>query len=120
LAIAEFVANGGYDHHLRALRRHFAEQLQRISDAVAESFPPEIKLTRPSGGFLLWVELPKQVSALKLHERALAEKISIAPGPMFSAKQSFPNFIRINCGHPWSSRLERAVGILGALVKKLA
>jgi DNA-binding transcriptional MocR family regulator len=118
-AIAEFVANGGYDHHLRSLRSDFAMQLQRTSDAVAESFPKEIKFTRPGGGFVLWIELPKKVSALKLHESALAEKISIAPGPMFSATQNFQNFIRINCGHPWTSRLERAVEILGGLAKRM-
>ncbi|HEV7867787.1 MAG TPA: PLP-dependent aminotransferase family protein, partial [Chthoniobacteraceae bacterium] len=118
LAIAEFMANGGYDHHLRSLRRNFAAQIRQMSDAVVEAFPAEIKLTRPSGGFVLWVELPQSVSALKLHERALAEKISIAPGPMFSATQSFQNFIRLNCGHSWSPEIERAVGILGGLVKK--
>lgn len=118
LAIAEFVANGGYDHHLRTVRRTYAEHVQRISHAVADSFPPEIKITRPAGGFVLWVELPPSVSALALHEQAFAEKISIAPGPMFSPKQSYTNFIRLSCGHHWSSRLERAIGILSYLVKK--
>jgi len=120
LAIAEFVANGGYDHHLRTLRRNFSAQIQKMSEAVVESFPDGIKLTRPAGGFVLWVELPETVSALELHERALAEKISIAPGPMFSAKQHFQNFIRLNCGHAWTSDMERAIGILGRLVKQLA
>lgn len=119
LAIAEFVANGGYDHHLRALRRNFAEQIQRMSEAIADAFPKGIKLTRPSGGFVLWIELPKKVSSLKLHELALAQKISIAPGPMFSASQQFENFVRLSCGHPWSARIERAVNTLGDLVRKL-
>ena len=119
-AIAEFMANGGYDHHLRSLRRNFAAQIQRLSEAVAEAFPADIKITRPDGGFVLWIELPRKVRALELHERALAEKISIAPGPMFSATRSFPNFIRLNGGQPWSERLERAVGILGRLVRELS
>jgi DNA-binding transcriptional MocR family regulator len=119
LAVAEFIANGGYDHHLRALRRNMADQIRRMSEAVAECFPADMKITRPAGGFVLWIELPKKVSSLKLHERALAEKISIAPGPMFSAKQSFPNFIRINCGHPWAERSERAVATLGRLVERM-
>ena len=118
LAIADFIANGGYDHHLRTLRRHFAEGIRRMSDAVVKAFPAEIKLTRPAGGFVLWVELPKTVSGLKLHEHALAAKISIAPGPMFSASQGFQNFIRLSCGHPWSERLDRAVTFLGRLVKE--
>jgi DNA-binding transcriptional MocR family regulator len=119
MAIAEFVANGGYDRHLRALRRNFSEQMRRMSEAISAEFPEEIKVTRPTGGFVLWVELPKKVSALELHERALAEKISIAPGPMFSASQGFENFIRINCGHRWSPRLESAIGTLGRLVETL-
>jgi DNA-binding transcriptional MocR family regulator len=62
LAVAEFIANGGYDHHLRALRRSMADQIRRMSEAVAESFPADMKITRPAGGFVLWVELPKKVS----------------------------------------------------------
>ncbi|HXI69015.1 MAG TPA: PLP-dependent aminotransferase family protein [Verrucomicrobiae bacterium] len=119
LAIAEFMANGGYDHHLRSLREKFAAQIAQMSRAVADAFPAGIKLTRPAGGFVLWVELPKKVSALKLHDLALAEKISIAPGPMFSANQGFQNFIRLNCGHPWSPGIERAVDVLGRLVRRL-
>jgi DNA-binding transcriptional MocR family regulator len=120
LAIAEFVENGGYDHHLRALRSRLARQCEQMSEAVSAAFPPGIALTRPRGGFVLWIELPTGVSALRLHERALAEKISVAPGPMFSAKQGFENFIRISCGQPWSARLERAIGRLGQLVRKAA
>jgi DNA-binding transcriptional MocR family regulator len=119
LAIADFMANGGYDHHLRSLRQSFVTQLQRVGEAVAESFPAGTKLTRPAGGFVLWIELPKKVSALRLHEEALARKISIAPGPMFSAKQGLENFIRLNCGHPWSASLEKAVGVLGMMVKRM-
>jgi DNA-binding transcriptional MocR family regulator len=119
LAIAEFVANGGYDHHLRAIRRTFAEQVQRVSEAVAESFPPGIRITRPAGGFVIWIELPRGLDSLDLHARAMAEEISIAPGPMFSPGGGFGNFIRLSCGYPWSPRIERAIGILGSLTKRL-
>jgi DNA-binding transcriptional MocR family regulator len=118
LAIAEFLRNGGYDHHLRTLRRTYAEQVQQFSEAIAESFPTDTKLTRPRGGFVLWIELPAKVDALALHEQALREGISIAPGPLFSATQQFRNFIRVSCGYPWSGKIERAIGVLGYLVKK--
>ena len=38
-AIAEFMANGGYDHHLRKLRAGFARQVQQTTQAIAEFFP---------------------------------------------------------------------------------
>jgi DNA-binding transcriptional MocR family regulator len=119
LAIAEYLAHGGYEHHLRSLRRRLAGQLERVSAAVTASFPSGIKLARPTGGFVLWVELPRTVSALALHERALAEGISIAPGPMFSARQGYQHFIRLNCGHAWSERFARAIDRLAVLVKEL-
>ncbi len=118
-AIAEFLANGGYDHYLRSVRQVYQEQVEHMSRAIAAAFPEGTKLTRPSGGFILWVELPAKVDALEVHERALAAKISVAPGPMFSARQSFRNFLRISCGHPWSPRLERAVGTLGGIIRRL-
>ncbi len=118
LALADYVANGGYDHHLRGLRLALRRQVEHVSAAVAETFPPETKMTRPTGGFAIWVELPPRVDALRLHARALAEKISIAPGPMFSPRHSFRNFIRLSCGQPWSPRIERAIGLLAFLVKQ--
>jgi len=63
----------------------------------------------------LWVELPKKIDALELHRRALERKISIAPGPLFSAKGGYRNFIRISCGESWSDKLEQAMTTLGRL-----
>jgi len=120
LAIADYVANGGYDHHLRALRQALKRQVDDISRAVAESFPKEIKMTRPAGGLVIWIELSRCVDALRLHSKALAEKISIAPGPMFSPRQDFRNFIRLSCGEPWSPRLARAIGVLAYFVKQMS
>lgn len=115
LAIAEMLRNGGYDHYLRRIRKAYALQVQLTTHAIGKYFPEGTKVTRPLGGFLLWVELPKSVNALALYRKALAEKISIAPGPLFSAKQRYPNFIRLSCGHPWSAELEQALATLGRL-----
>jgi len=49
---------------------------------------------------------------------ALEKKISIAPGPIFSAKQKYQNFIRLSCGQPWSDKLEQALVTLGRLAGK--
>jgi DNA-binding transcriptional MocR family regulator len=120
MAIAEFLENGGYDHHLRALRRRLAAQVARMSEAIAEHFPPGTRVSRPAGGFVLWVELPPGASALALHERALARGISIAPGPIFSAKHRFSNYIRVSCGYPWSDLHDHAVRTLGRLCAEAA
>src|ERR1051326_9590812 len=34
MAIAQFLQNGGYDHHLSKIRRFYAAQMQRMTEAV--------------------------------------------------------------------------------------
>jgi DNA-binding transcriptional MocR family regulator len=119
LAIAEFLRNGGYDHHLRKIRRTYREQVQKMREAVAMEFPQPIKISNPTGGFVLWVELPATVNAMQLFSQARKAGISIAPGAIFSPTGDFSNYIRLSCGFPWSNKIERAIAILGRLVSRL-
>lgn len=114
-AVAEFLKHGAYERHLRHLRHALASQCQEMMRAVSKYFPEGCRMTRPDGGYLLWVELPKSVDALQLHHRALAEGISIAPGPIFSALGKYRNCVRLNFGYRWTARIEKAVKTLGRL-----
>ncbi len=120
MTIAEMLHNGGYDRHLRRLRKIYASQVQLMSQAICKYFPEGTKMTRPTGGHVLWVELPKSVDSLELYYQALEKNISIVPGPLFSPKQHYRNFIRLNCGFPWSERIERALITLGQMAAKRA
>ncbi|MGE0703561.1 MAG: PLP-dependent aminotransferase family protein, partial [Vicinamibacterales bacterium] len=115
LAVADFLKNGGYDRYLRGARRAYRDQVARMREAVARSFPEGVAISRPQGGFVLWCELPRAIDAMTLFRRARAAGISIAPGPMFGPQGGFDHCIRINCGHPWSDRIARSVRTLGAL-----
>ena len=118
LTIAAFLANGGYDRHLRQLRRAYQTQAGLMTQALCEFFPTETKATRPNGGHVLWVEVPEPFDSLKLYYEAVAQQISIAPGIIFSPSGSYGNCFRLNCGLPWSDQVEAAMHKLGTLVKK--
>jgi DNA-binding transcriptional MocR family regulator len=118
MTIAQFLENGGYDRHLRRLKKSLAAQVQLVSLLVSRHFPQGTRMTRPTGGFVLWVELPKSLNSLELHRRALREKISITPRPIFSAKQKYRNCIRLSCAQPWSAKLEQAIVTLSKLAAK--
>jgi DNA-binding transcriptional MocR family regulator len=114
-AVARFLETGGYDRYVRGLTRALREQVERVSQAIARYFPEGTRLTRPAAGYLLWVELPKEVDAVRLFRRGLAERIGILPGTVFSPTGRFRNHIRISCGHPWSEAIDRALLTLGRL-----
>src|SRR5262245_23583109 len=119
-AIAEYLKQGGFDRHLRTLRHTLSVQLEYMRQALEKHFPAGCKVTRPEGGYMLWIELPPGVEALRLHRLALEKRISVAPGPIFSAQRHDPNFIRINFGHPWSTVMDEAVKTLSTLAEELA
>ncbi len=116
LAIAEFLATGGYDQYLRKIRGIYGRQTSLMSQAVSRSFPRGTKVSSPQGGFVLWVEMPEQVDSIKLYELALRAGITIAPGQIFSASMKYPNFIRLNSAF-WSKEIEDAIAVIGALAK---
>jgi DNA-binding transcriptional MocR family regulator len=118
--IAEFLATGGYDRHLRALRAAFRQQVARMSEAVGRFFPPETRITRPRGGFVLWAELPAAVDARRLFRLAAEQGVSLAPGVIFSPSGRHDHHLRVSCGYPWSEGIESAVRTVGALVHRLA
>lgn len=115
LALAEFLGSGGYERHLRALRRNLRQGMDTLVSVVTECFPEGTAVSRPSGGFVVWVEMPRTVDALELHASALEAGVSVAPGPIFSARERFKHCIRLNCGAPWSPRIDAAVRTLGHL-----
>lgn len=112
LAVAEFLAGGGYDRHLRAARRALQHRMTEVRKCVMRYFPSGTRCTRPEGGYLLWIELPEQADAFRLYEDALREEIGVAPGVLFSTSDSFKNCLRLNCSF-WSDRIERAIRTLG-------
>src|SRR5687768_3085748 len=113
--VADFLRQGGYDHHLRALRASLRQQQAAMLRAIESHFPEGTRMTRPDGGYFTWVELPPKADAMALYRAALQKGISVAPGPIFSAQRKFGNCLRVNCGHPWSEAVEKAVAMLGRL-----
>jgi DNA-binding transcriptional MocR family regulator len=118
--LADFIGGSSYDKQVRKMRRVLAQRIARMSDAVAKSFPPECSLSEPQGGFVLWIQMPPQVDAVALHQRAIADGVAFMPGPLFSASGKFGNYLRLNCGNAWSAETDAAIIKLGQLVHEAA
>jgi len=118
LAIAEMMRHGGYEGHLVQLRRRLAIQQRAALDSIRRHFPEGYRLAPPSGGYFLWIECAQAVDSLTVHRLALDFGISIAPGPMFSARRRFRNYLRLNYGHPWLAPMDQAVQRLGQILRR--
>lgn len=119
IALAAYLGQGGYDAHLRGLRQRLEAQSVALIDAVGRHFPPGTRLVAPQGGYFVWLELPAGTDALRLHQQARERGISVAPGPIFSARREFGNHLRLNFGHGDRGDHEEAVRTLGQLAAAL-
>ncbi|CAM3503087.1 PLP-dependent aminotransferase family protein [Halomonas sp. FME1] len=115
-ALADYLQHGGFDRHLRKLRHALEAQQASMLAAANRYFPAQTRITRPAGGYFLWVEFPEHIDSLRLFTMALDHGVSIAPGPIFSATQQFRHCIRLSYGHPWTAYSEHGMETLGKLL----
>ncbi|MFC5411228.1 PLP-dependent aminotransferase family protein [Larkinella bovis] len=120
VAVGLFFENGRFDLHMRKLRKALHTQCLQYSQAIAQYFPPDVKITRPEGGYVLWLEMNQQINAYELFQTALQHKISIAPGPIFSTDGRFTNYFRMSFGKPFDNQIAEGLKKLGALIQQKA
>ncbi|MFK7698263.1 GntR family transcriptional regulator MpaR [Pseudomonas caspiana] len=118
-AIADYLQHGGYDRHLRKLRYALEDQQRAMLGAIARYFPGQTRVSQPEGGYFLWLELPEQVDSLQVFKTALAQGISIAPGPIFSPTRRFGHCIRLNYGGIWNDASDKAMQTLGRIIHSM-
>ncbi|MBB3175658.1 PLP-dependent aminotransferase family protein [Variovorax sp. Sphag1AA] len=115
LALQEYLQHKSFDRHLRALRHSFSRQQAACLRLIDRYFPTGTRVTRPEGGYFLWLALPEGVDTLALHKDALRLGIGVAPGHLFSADRRYTRHLRINYGYLDDPRLEGAIRSLGDL-----
>lgn len=118
--LAQFIRDGGYDHHLRRLRAALKTQMHAMVDAVTRHFPMGCRMILPQGGMMLWIEMPRHVDSREVFALARLEHIGVAPGAAFSTTRRFDHFIRLQYGEPFTAQTEAAMKRLGQIVKRLA
>jgi DNA-binding transcriptional MocR family regulator len=118
LAILDFLQERSFERHLRALRHALARQQAAAIRAIEQYFPAGTRVTRPHGGYFVWVELPADIDALSIHRQAVQRGIGVAPGHLFSADQRYCHHLRINHGYPGDPRTEASIKALGEIAHR--
>lgn len=120
-ALTLYLQSGHYERHLRNIRRDYHTLISQYTHAILKSFPAGTRVSKPAGGFILWVQLPGEMDSRLLQAKALEKNISIASGAVFSlSHRDYASYIRINCAIPWNSQSQRALARLAQTVEGMA
>jgi len=120
LAIVEYLARHDFDRGLRRLRRVLADNAQWYRQALVDHWPPGTRVSEPTGGMVLWVELPEAIEGQALFEAALAKGIGILPGHLFSNRGDYRHHVRLSCGLAWDAKIQTALRTVGKLAGRAA
>ncbi|WP_192458568.1 PLP-dependent aminotransferase family protein [Musicola keenii] len=119
VALAELLRNGGYDAHLRRLRRELERQIAHLRHAVLRYFPAGTVVSQPEGGYVIWVTLPPgSASSRELFSRARQAGIGIAPGHIFASDNRYARCLRLNAGFGWNEEVHQAIRLLAQWVSE--
>lgn len=115
--VAKYLQSGGYERHLRKLRKAIENNTIAMINAIYSNFSPGTQVILPQGGGLLWVKLPDYVDMDVLTQEAIKRKISFAPGKLFSMTSNFKNHIRFTSWIDFDSKVDKVFKTLGSLLK---
>jgi len=115
--LEEFCRRGWLEKLIRKTRKVYAHKLAVLRHAAEQTFPPEVRVNYPEGGMAAWVELPADLDASELLGKARERRVVFAPARFFYFQNPQHNAFRLCFTSVSDEQLDRAVRILGDLLR---
>lgn len=116
LTLAEFIASGAYDRHVRRMRLHYRRRRDRLVAALAER-APRVQVSGIAAGLHAVLELPPDAGPLAaVVDRARARGLALSGLPVYGAPATGPAALVIGYGtppdHAFTGALDRLCDVL--------
>lgn len=121
IQVIEYLKKYDLDEHINVLKEEYKSKAEVMVDAMKLFFPEEVKYTIPEGGMFLWVELPEDIDAGKLLDKALDAGVAYIPGASFFTGGGGENAMRLNftavCEEQIIKGIKRLAGVFSEVLK---
>ncbi|MBT9164176.1 MAG: 2-aminoadipate transaminase [candidate division WS2 bacterium] len=95
-ATYEYCRRGYLKPHVEYMATRYARKRNTMIKAIEKYFPPEVKYTRPSGGYFVWLTLPEYLNADEMFWKAIEAKVAYVIGSAFHVEGRGKNTIRLS------------------------
>ena len=113
--VDQFIRQNLLPDHIAQITSSYAIQCNAMLKHLSE-FPYGVRYTKPEGGLFIWVELPEDVNAKDLLEKAIAKKVAYVPGTHFFANGGHFNTLRLNFSNSSIDQIHQGMTILKELI----
>jgi DNA-binding transcriptional MocR family regulator len=76
----------------------------------------DVEISKPEGGFFIWIKLPTGTDPARLAERAGAGRVQYTPGPSFFINGGGTGFIRLAYSYESPERCHEGARILAQAI----
>ena len=84
------------DAHVKEIVALYGHRRDLILKTMEEEFPAGVEFTRPDGGLFLWVTVPEGVSARKVFDKCIEQKVAAVIGDAFYPNDKTDRSMRVN------------------------
>lgn len=118
-ATERFCHRGKFESYLRRIHRIYRGRMQAMLAGLERHMPPDVRWTRPDGGYAVWLTLPgRGEDEGSWHDRLMKAGVSVAPGSrFFGAPPSLPHF-RLSIACVDKKQIEEGCRRLGAAAER--
>jgi len=121
-SLAEFIAAGELEPHVARVRQIYREKARVLCDALEEHAGGFLSFRRPEGGFYLWVELRRGLTAEALWRAGAEEGVWFPGGTSFFPDRTDPTGEHIRLAFPYTTApdLQEGARRIGLACERLA
>ena len=116
--IAGWMREGGFERHLRRMRRLYAERCgEMLADLrqLQQNGNPDISWREPDGGMALWLDLGRDSASVA--EKALRHDLLLQPEARFRLDQRPGTHLRLGFSGYAGARNRESLGVLARVLK---
>jgi GntR family transcriptional regulator/MocR family aminotransferase len=118
VAIAELLAAGDFERHVRRVRKLYAARLNALHAALAAHLPPGAAFAPPAGGNALWLRLPPAADPDAVWAGMLEAGVAAARGDLFFIDGQGRDCLLLGVAGVAEERIEPGVARLAAAVRR--
>jgi len=112
-----YCRKGFFEQQIVDIRAKYKLKRDTMLKALEKYAPEGMSWNTPQGGFFVWATLPEELSAIKVLEEAVNNKVSFVAGPVFYINENGSRKIRLNYSYASLEDINRGIKILCNLIE---
>ena len=118
MQICEYLTSCDLDSHIKIITAAYKSKRDLMMDCVKKYLPESVKYTNPAGGMFIWFELPENIDAYDILDKALEQNVGFVPGGPFFPETERKNTMRLNFTTMSDENINKGMKILGSVISK--